>query len=166
MKPLIAMESVIIKSANGEDFTEELGKVNSSVYGKDLDFPKIKCHLAMLNDIVHQALPDVKKVASVRTVCSAMLSSNYRSTFREIHKLLRLYLTVPITSATSKRAFSTLRRIFTCLRSCSSMTEKRLNKCVLLHVHKDLVDEMDLVPIAKRFASLNSERMCYFGSFT
>jgi len=39
------------------------------------------------------------------------------------------------------------------------MIEKRLNNCVLLHVHKDLVDEINLVPIAKSFASLNSERI-------
>ena len=109
----------------------ELGKVSSSVFGKDLDFTKLNRQLAMLNDIIHQALPEVKKVTSIRTVCSAMASSNYRSTFNEIHKLLRLYLTVPITSATSERAFSTLRRILTYLRS--SMTEKRLNNCSFAH---------------------------------
>ena len=94
-------------------------------------------------------------------VCSK--ASNYRSTFSEVHKLLHLYLTTPMTSATSERAFSTMRRLLTYLRS--SMTEKRLNNCALLHIHKDLTDSLDLVAVAKTFLSLNDERMHYFGSF-
>ncbi len=47
-----------------------------------------------------------------------------------VHKLLRLMCTILITSATSERTFSTMKRINTYLRS--SMTEKRLNNCLLL----------------------------------
>ena len=54
-------------------------------------------------------------------------------------------------------------RIFTYLRT--SMTEKRLSNWVFQHAHKQLVDETDLVSIAKTFASLNNERMRYFGTF-
>ena len=42
------------------------------------------------------------------------------------------------------------------------MTEKRLNNCALLHIHKDLVDSIDLVAIAKGFTLLNDERGHYF----
>ena len=45
------------------------------------------------------------------------------------------------------------------------MSEKRLNNCVLLHVHKELLDELDLVEIAKEFTLANDERTKYFGSF-
>ena len=69
---------------------------------------------------------------------------------------------MPVTSATSERAFSTLQRLFTYLRS--SMTE-RLNKCAMLHIHKDVVDEMELEPIAADFADANDECIWYFGSF-
>lgn len=31
------------------------------------------------------------------------------------------------------------------------MTEQKLNKCMLLHVHKDLTDDLDLFEIAKDF---------------
>ena len=65
MAPLGVIEDAIVKSANGEEFMVELGMVSSSVFGKDLDFPKLNCHLAMLKDIIHQALPEVKKVTSI-----------------------------------------------------------------------------------------------------
>ena len=31
------------------------------------------------------------------------------------------------------------------------MTEKRLNNCLLLHIHKDVTDSIDLVEIAEEF---------------
>ncbi|KAI8490527.1 Serine palmitoyltransferase 2 [Branchiostoma belcheri] len=51
-----------------------------------------------------QAHPEVKKVTSIRTICSAMVTSSHHATFSPTHKLLRLYLTIPITSATSETA--------------------------------------------------------------
>ena len=87
----------------------------------------------------------------------------YMSMLSEVHNLLRLYLTVPITSATSERTFSALRRILTYLRS--SMSEQRLNNCMLLHIHKDLTDACDIEQIARDFISVNSERRKYFGKF-
>ena len=68
-----------------------------------------------------------------------------------VYNLLTLYLTVPVTSATSERTFSALKCVLTLLRS--SMTEKPLNNCLLLHIHKDLTDGLDIKPLAEEFAS-------------
>ena len=89
--------------------------------------------------------------------------SSHRDMFSELHKLIHLYLSVPVTSATSERAFSTLKRLLMYLRSF--MTQQRLNNCALLNMHKDILDEMQLGPIAATFASANEERVRYFGSF-
>ena len=54
----------------------------------------------------------MKKVTSVRTICEAMNSQSiFKSMLPEVHKLLKLYLTIPVTSATSERTFSALRRV-------------------------------------------------------
>ena len=90
-------------------------------------------------------------------------SSFAMSMFTEVHQLLRLYLTVPMTSATAERTFSTLRRLKSYLRS--TMTQKRLNHVVMSHVHKDQTDELDLNDIAKKFVSCNERRLSFFGSF-
>ena len=81
----------------------------------------------------------------------------------EVHLLLRLYLTFPITSSTSERSFSALRRLFTYLRS--SMSENRLNQCFLLHFHKELTETLNVEEIAREFIATNDERMRYFGKF-
>ena len=45
------------------------------------------------------------------------------------------------------------------------MTQQMLNNCALLNIHKDILDEMQLCPIAATFASTNEERVQYVGSF-
>ena len=80
-----------------------------------------------------------------------------------VHQFLRLYLTAPISSATSERSFSALKRVLTPFRA--SMTEERLTNCFLLHVHKHLTDELDVTQVAKEFVDKTDERRKYFGSF-
>ena len=38
------------------------------------------------------------------------------------------------------------------------MTQKRLNNYILLHVHKKITDDLDLVQVAQNFIDLNDER--------
>ena len=80
----------------------------------------------------------------------------------EVHNQLRLFLTIPITTATSERMFSALRHVLPYLRS--SMTEQKLNNCLLLYVHKELTDSLGLVKIRKDIVN-NEERRKHFGMF-
>lgn len=83
--------------------------------------------------------------------------------FSEVYKLFRILLTVPVTTATAERWFSVLRRLKTYLRS--SMAQARLNHMLLLHVHKDRTDNIDLVKIAKELATVNERRNNFFATF-
>ena len=65
--------------------------------------------------------------------------------FSEVHSLLQLYMTIPVTSATAERTFSVLRRMKTCFRS--TMTQERLNNVMLLHIYKELTNETNLEEI-------------------
>ena len=49
--------------------------------------------------------------------------------------------------------------------TCSQMTEKTMNNCFLLHVHKDLTDDLDIVSIAKEFIQNTQEPVMYFDNF-
>ena len=90
-------------------------------------------------------------------------SSFGKSMFSEVNTLLRVYLTVPMTSATAERSFSSLRRLKTYLRT--TMSQKRLNHILLLHTHKVFTDELNIVEIAKEFIKVNDRRQNYFGAF-
>ena len=75
--------------------------------------------------------------------------------------LLRMYLTIAVTKATSERTFSTNRRLKNYLRS--TMKQDRLNNCLLTHCHKSITDTLDTVKIAKRFAYAKEQRKRHFG---
>ena len=72
IEPVTALESLLISSVNGRDNAEELSTVKSSVFQSDFNFDQLSSQLAILPDVVHTALPFVKKVMSIQTICEAM----------------------------------------------------------------------------------------------
>ena len=81
--------------------------------------------------------------------------------FSDVLKLLKIVLTIPVTSATAERTFSSMRRLKNYL--CSSMTQKLFNNMMILHIHKDKTDELDLNVIAEQFINVNEKRRNFFG---
>ena len=78
-------------------------------------------------------------------------------------KVTKLILVMPATNAVSERSFSTLRRLKTWLRS--TMNQDRLNWCMMLHIHNNDTDALDLNYLANEFVSQNSSRHSIFGKF-
>ena len=76
----------------------------------------------------------------------------------------KLLLVTPATIAVSERSCSALRRAKTWLRT--TMTQKRLNNCMLLHVHKENVDNLNIIDIANEFGCANESRLSTFGRFS
>ena len=106
----------------------------------------------------------ISKVTAIGTLIQLLNTCTFSKTMMsEVDKLLRIYLTVPVTSATAERSFSTLRRLKNYLRS--TMTQKRLNHVVLLHVHKQQTDQLDLSEIASQLISANDRRRVSFGHY-
>ena len=165
-KFLQEMECILIKSCNGECIkpSEEF----CSMYGKDLQIDRLSSQLNMLPDLVRtvsdQQQYGIKSVTAIGTILDLMNANSFSKSFlSEVDCLLRIYLTIPMTSATAERTFSTVRRLKSYLRS--TMSQKRLNHVVLLHTHKERTDALDLLTIAKEFVSANDRRRCYFGHF-
>jgi len=63
-----------------------------------------------------------------------------REMFTEVCRLIRLLLTIPVSSATAERSFSALRRLKTYTRS--TMSAARLNHVALLHIHQNRTEEL------------------------
>jgi hypothetical protein len=84
------------------------------------------------------------------------ISEAQRSFFSEIVKLTRLLLVIPATNAISERSFSAMRRIKAYLRS--TMLQERLNSVMVMHIHKDLTESVDLPNICKEFRDRSDYR--------
>ena len=86
-----------------------------------------------------------------------------RSLLSEVIKVAKLLLVMPATNATSERSFSALKRVKTYLRSTT--TDKRMNNLMILHIHKERADKLDLIEVGSEFVSRNSNRLRVFGKF-
>ena len=82
--------------------------------------------------------------------------------FPNISVLLKLALTLPITTCESERSFSQLKLIKTSLRS--TMTDNRLNGLAIMKINRELCEKIHKSPekmrvLVKSFAMLHPRRM-------
>ena len=162
------MENIILNAVSGKGFSSlfykevfEDGSSFEDVYGEDIDISKLTIQL--------QFLPDLLKVpnteASFHEILKSLrsLSKTVRVMITEVIKLVKLILLAPSTNAEGERTFSGLRRVKTYLRP--TMKQKRLNNLMIIHVHKERVDSLDIIDIANEFVNRNDSRKKTFGQF-
>lgn len=128
------------------------------LYGSDIDFDRLEVELTMLPQA------GVEKPVTFQAVTETLSAKpDIKHMLTEVDKLIKIYLTIPVTTATAERTFSVLRRTKTYLRT--TMTQQRLNHCMMLHCHKQKTDALDVQSLRKTFVSTNERRVNFFGSF-
>jgi hypothetical protein len=85
----------------------------------------------------------------------AVLNATNVDLYPSIHRILAILLTMPVSSATSERSFSAMRRIKSYLRS--TMGDERLSNLSLMHVHRQIPVEIDKV--LSEFINGNNRRL-------
>ena len=99
---------------------------------------------------------DIVKIVQDMSVAEKVLLA-------EVVKLVRLLLVIPATNAISERSFSAMRHIKTYLRS--TMSQEHLNATMVMYVHKDLTDNLDLKSIGNEFCVKSDYRKAKFSKF-
>ena len=72
--------------------------------------------------------------------------------------------TIPLTSATCERSFSTMRRLKTWL--WVNTVANVLNDIMFANIQKAQMDDLNRKAVAQEFADKNEKKINYFGSFT
>ena len=154
------MESKILRAATAE---RERDSCNSEIsalaaFYAELREDRLKLHFDMFRDICLQRKLDIRSVYDI--VEFLRTNTGLRELLSELTLLLRLFLTIPITTCSAERSFSVLRRLKTYLRSTLSQT--RLNHLSVLHCYQELVDRLQVDDIYKEFVSRNEQRQRTF----
>lgn len=167
---LCQVQEFLIMVVNGCDaITVE--KICSEIHDftvDDVDCDRLKQECTMIPDFFQTVIRDkemgIKKVTKISTIVDVFNTQPIgKSLFHQYNRLLKLYLTVPVTTATAERSFSVMNRMKTCLRS--TMTQTRLNSVFLTHIYKEKTDSIDLKSLCSTFASKNEQRKQFFGAF-
>jgi hAT family C-terminal dimerisation region len=83
--------------------------------------------------------------------------------FNFVDALMVLLLVNPASSATAERSFSSLRRLKTYLRSTCG--QRRLNNIAICHVHKDVLDELNVNDLMNEFSISKESCAAVFGGY-
>lgn len=121
-----------INSATGQDI-----KYLIDTYQEDLN----NSHLVINGEVnlwqeKCNKLDISKSALDVFSECDQMI-------FPHIHKLLKILITLPVTTATGERSFSTLKRLKTYIRN--SIGQARLNGLALMNINRQIEINTDYV---------------------
>ena len=141
---------MFLRSLRGEDFEEPLGEV-LQLYKDDFKGDKLKAQLETLRYFSESTIDNVKELVEFMQSLSA-------TTKTFVPKSLCWQ---EFSLSVSERSFSAMKRVKTYLRSTDS--DCRLNHLVVLHVHKNRTDSLNMVEVANAFVERNDSRHPIFG---
>ncbi len=154
------LEDLVVKAANKENWEEEITFI-CDFYGEDFSKGQLRMQLGLLSS----SIPDNSQSHNLCSVLQYLreLNDSQRALMSEVCSLPSLIVVMPATNACSERSFSSLRRVKSYLRS--TMTQTRLNSTMMLNVHQDRTDELNLIDIGNEFIRENTHRESIFGKF-
>lgn len=92
--------------------------------------------------VVKNCLPTVFEIQDLK-------EKIIKDSFPNLYKFMQVAITLPVSSATCERSFSTMRRIKNWLRT--SMLQQRFSNLSLLNIEKDLLKEINTETILNQF---------------
>ncbi len=152
------MEALLLKSINKEDYTEELKKI-LEVYRDDVNGSNLETQLKIFCTTAPDGINSIYDILSYLQ----KLSLADKELIKEICIIAKLILVMPATNSSSERSFSAMKRVKSYLRS--TMTQDRFNNLMILHVHQEYTDSINLTEVANDFVSRSDRRSQVFGHF-
>jgi len=157
------LEELLIKASLKENFELQF-KFVCEYYKDDLNLDILHSQLLIFGNNF-QSVPEKPYSPMIFDIKDyfVKLSTAQKDLLEQVGLVVKLVLVMPATNATSERSFSALRRVKSYLRS--TMTQNRLNHLLLLHVHKEYTDSLDLKSITNRFIAACETRHGIFTTF-
>ncbi|CAF1107795.1 unnamed protein product [Brachionus calyciflorus] len=160
LKPLIYIYELFFKNQN--DLTLDSIRKNLAIYKDIINFESLLSEMKVWINFKNSNQNELKlSYSNISSLKDIFVERKFFSLLPNISKLLQIYLTVPISSASAERSFSCLKRLKTWLRN--SMSQERLSNLAILCIEKEELDNLSLAKIENIFIS-NKERkvpFCY-----
>ena len=117
-------------------------------YADDIDLNSLRGQLKLLPGIAerHRFITKDMNILEIIHFMQS-LNSSEREVLSQVVVLVKLVLLAPATNASSERSFSALKR----RKTYDVFNDERLNNLMVLHIHREKTDKLNLVDIANRF---------------
>ncbi|CAI0422395.1 unnamed protein product [Linum tenue] len=101
--------------------------------------------------------PALENLSSVAELCHGLAESGKAKDFDLVDRLIRLVLTLPVSTASGERAFSAMKLVKTKLRN--KMSDDFLADGLIIYIERDIVDTFSLDDILSDFIDLKERRV-------
>ena len=101
--------------------------------------------------------PEFKKLKSLFDLCQWLVRTGNSEYYKLVYRMVRLVLTLPISTATTKRAFSAMKAVKTNLQN--KMKNDFLTDSLMLYIEKDIALTFSLDSIVDDFEDLKESRV-------
>ncbi|KAL5758514.1 hypothetical protein ACOSP7_021125 [Xanthoceras sorbifolium] len=127
-------------------------------YSQDFDKNDIEDMRRQLNHYRFDVLcsPGFQNFTSLSELCQCLAETKKSEHYTSIDKLIRLVLTLPVSTATTERTFSAMKLVKTPLRS--KMEDDFLTDCLVVYIEREIVDTIDLKYIINEFDGIKSRK--------
>ncbi|XP_027109392.1 uncharacterized protein [Coffea arabica] len=106
----------------------------------------------------------LQNLSSLQELCQVLAKTRKSMCYTLIDRLIRLILTLPVSTATTERAFSAMKMIKTCLHS--RMEEDFLANSMIMYIEKEIARTFDINSIIDDFDKIKSRRAQFHMSHT
>ena len=153
------LQELLLNAARKQPYDAQFNEV-IKFYKDDFDALLLKSQLKIFKEDV----PEITEV-NMSDIVDHLRSMHVgkRALLSEVFRLVKLILVCPATNATSERSFSALRRVKSYLQS--TMKQQRLNHVMMMHIHKEQTDALDLIDVGNDFVDGSEHRLSIFGKF-
>ncbi|XP_042443838.1 zinc finger MYM-type protein 1-like [Zingiber officinale] len=105
-------------------------------------------------DIVYDH--EFQQISTLSALYREMIVTKKVESYVMIQRLIRLVLTLPVSTATTERAFSSMKFLKT--TRCNKMGDDLLSDCMILYIERQLSEKIDLESVIDEFYTLKSHR--------
>ncbi|KAF2905734.1 hypothetical protein ILUMI_00447 [Ignelater luminosus] len=103
----------------------------------EINKPKLKTELEVM-----YSRTDLRNASGASSLLQLFIQNGLTRAFSESVKLLKIIVTLPMTTVENERCFSTLKRIKTFLKNNNKMSQDRLNALATLSISKKLIQSI------------------------
>ncbi|XP_073152805.1 uncharacterized protein [Henckelia pumila] len=127
---------------------DDICKLATKFYPEDVTDQDIIALEYELIHFKHDVMQNLK-VSTLVELCQQLTESERSKVYVMLTRLIHLVLTLPVSTATTKRAFSAMKHVKTSLRN--KMEDDFLADCLTLYIERDLAKDIDVDSIIDEF---------------
>lgn len=137
---------------------EQIGLLVEKYYPEDFTEQErihLRCQLDIFN-IEMKENPRLSGASTVASLCKILVETRKRETYYLIDRVVRLILTLPVSTATTERGFSAMKIFKNRLRN--KMSDEFLANNLVIYIEREIADTFDSGSIIDEFKELKGRR--------